>query len=57
MALSEVLEQVQFVVGPDGHPTAALIDITTGRLVQSCSTRCTTCYHSEQNRKSQQAIS
>jgi hypothetical protein len=28
MTVSEALEQVQFVVGPDGRPTAALIDIT-----------------------------
>ena len=27
MTVSEALEQVQFVVGPDGQPTAALIDI------------------------------
>jgi hypothetical protein len=29
MTVSETLEQVQFVVGSDGKPTAALIDITT----------------------------
>jgi hypothetical protein len=29
MTVSEALEQVQFVVGSDGKPTAALIDITT----------------------------
>ena len=29
MTVSEALEQVQFVVGPDGKPTAALVDITT----------------------------
>jgi hypothetical protein len=28
MTVSETLKDVQFVVGPDGHPTAALIDIT-----------------------------
>lgn len=27
--VSEVLDQVQFVVGSDGQPTAALLDITT----------------------------
>lgn len=33
MTVSEALEQVQFVVGPDGKPTAALIDITTWQAV------------------------
>ena len=33
MTVSEALEQVQFVVGPDGKPTAALIDITTWQSV------------------------
>jgi hypothetical protein len=27
MTVSEALEQVQFVVGPDGQPTAALVEI------------------------------
>jgi hypothetical protein len=29
MTVSEALEQVQFVVGPDGQPTAALVEIDT----------------------------
>lgn len=29
MTVSEALEQVQFVVGPDGQPTAALVEIAT----------------------------
>jgi hypothetical protein len=29
MTVSERLEQVQFVVGPDGQPTAALVEIAT----------------------------
>ena len=29
MTVSEALEHVQFVVGSDGQPTAALINITT----------------------------
>jgi hypothetical protein len=33
MTVSEALEQVQFVVGSDGKPTAALIDITTWQVV------------------------
>jgi hypothetical protein len=28
MTVSEALEQVQFVVGPDGQPTAALVEIS-----------------------------
>ena len=35
MTVSEALEQVQFVVGPDGQPTAALIDIATWQVVVS----------------------
>jgi hypothetical protein len=27
MTVSEAVEQVQFVVGPDGQPTAALVEI------------------------------
>jgi len=27
MTVSQALEQVQFVVGPDGQPTAALVEI------------------------------
>jgi hypothetical protein len=33
MTVNEALEQVQFVVGPDGKPTAALIDIITWQAV------------------------
>lgn len=33
MTVSEALEQVQFMVGSDGKPTAALIDITTWQAV------------------------
>ena len=29
MTVSESLERVQFVVGPDGQPTAALVEIDT----------------------------
>ena len=31
MTVGEALEQVQFVVGPDGQPTAALVDIVAWR--------------------------
>lgn len=31
MTISEALEQVQFVVGPDGQPTVALVDIDAWR--------------------------
>jgi hypothetical protein len=31
MTVSEALEQIQFVVGPDGQPTAALVDIVAWR--------------------------
>lgn len=33
MTVSVALEQVQFVVGPDGKPTAARIDIATWQAV------------------------
>lgn len=35
MTVSEALQQVQFVVGPDGLPTAALLDIATWQAVVS----------------------
>jgi len=31
MTVSEALEQIQFAVGPDGQPTAALVDIVAWR--------------------------
>ena len=33
MTVSESLEQVQFVVGPDGQPTAALVEIYTWKAL------------------------
>lgn len=33
MTISETLKDVQFVVGPDGQPTAALVDITAWQRV------------------------
>lgn len=33
MTVQETLERVQFVVGSDGKPTAALLDITTWQAV------------------------
>lgn len=35
MTIVEALEHVQFVVGPEGQPTAALIDIATWQAVVS----------------------
>jgi len=35
MTVSETLEQVQFVVGKNGQPTAALLDIMTWQVVVS----------------------
>ena len=35
MTVSETLEQVQFVVGPDGQPTAALVEIDTWQALVS----------------------
>jgi hypothetical protein len=35
MTVSEALEQVQFVVGPDGQPTAALVDIVAWRSLMA----------------------
>jgi hypothetical protein len=35
MTVSEALEQVQFVVGPDGQPTAALVEIATWQALIS----------------------
>jgi hypothetical protein len=35
MTVSEALEQVQFVVGPDGQPTAALVEIATWQALVS----------------------
>jgi hypothetical protein len=33
MTISETLKDVKFVVGPDGQPTAALVDITAWQRV------------------------
>jgi hypothetical protein len=33
MTLSETLDHVQFVVGADGQPTAAIVDIATWQAV------------------------
>jgi hypothetical protein len=33
MTISETLKDVQFVVGPDGQPTAALVDIAAWQRV------------------------
>jgi hypothetical protein len=33
MTISETLKDVQFVVGPDGQPTAAVVDITAWQRV------------------------
>ena len=35
MTVSEALEHVQFVVGPDGQPTAALVEIATWQALVS----------------------
>jgi hypothetical protein len=35
MTVSEALEQVQFVVGSDGQPTAALVEIATWQALVS----------------------
>ena len=35
MTVSEALEQVQFVVGADGQPTAALVEIGTWQAIVS----------------------
>lgn len=35
MTVSEALEQVQFVVGPDGQPTAALVEIGAWKALVS----------------------
>ena len=35
MTVSETLEQVQFVVGPDGQPTAALVEISAWQALVS----------------------
>lgn len=35
MTVSERLEQVQFVVGPDGQPKAALVEIDTWQALVS----------------------
>jgi hypothetical protein len=33
MTVSETLKDVKFVVGPDGHPTAAVVDIAAWQQV------------------------
>ena len=35
ITVSEALEQVQFVVGPDGQPTAAIVEIATWQALLS----------------------
>ena len=35
MTVNEALEQVQFVVGPDGQPTAALVNIGAWRSLMA----------------------
>ena len=35
MTVNEALEHVQFVIGSDGQPTAALVDIATWRALVS----------------------